>query len=326
MGEGQHPNNFEDTFLSLLKGNKNEIHFVQGKYNMGGSGSIVFCGKKRYQLIASKRFDGTGNFGFTLIRQHQLTKEEEKIKKNTWYEYLVIDAKIPQFPITEMDLKLSNRKFKTGTVIKLYSYQFPIGYSGFAQDLNQSINEFLFEPALPVLTVDNAFRYPNNTVLELDLYGLKRRLDNDKDYLEDAFSVEFDAEPFGKLKVSCFVFKAKAKGYDVLKTKQIIRNRYFKNGMSVMFSMSGQVHGIIPHEFITRSLKMNILKDYLLIHVECTQMNYDYRKELFMASRDRLKEGDETRQLRKYLADKLGAASSRLSELKKAQGFNYCFW
>lgn len=35
-GEGQNPEDFEDTFLSLLRGNKNEIKFVQGKYNMGG--------------------------------------------------------------------------------------------------------------------------------------------------------------------------------------------------------------------------------------------------------------------------------------------------
>ena len=53
-GEGQHPHKFENTFLSLLRGNKNEIHFVQGKYNMGGSGAIVFCGKKRFQLIGIK--------------------------------------------------------------------------------------------------------------------------------------------------------------------------------------------------------------------------------------------------------------------------------
>ena len=86
-GEGQHPEEFENTFLSLLLGNKNEIHFVQGKYNMGGSGAIVFCGKKRYQLIGSKRFDNTGEFGFTLIREHPLDNYEEKIKKNTWYEY-----------------------------------------------------------------------------------------------------------------------------------------------------------------------------------------------------------------------------------------------
>ena len=96
-GEGQHPEEFENTFLSLLRGNKNEIHFVQGKYNMGGSGAIVFCGKKRYQLIGSKRYDNTGEFGFTLIREHPLSKAEEGTKKNTWYEYLKIDGKIPAF-------------------------------------------------------------------------------------------------------------------------------------------------------------------------------------------------------------------------------------
>ena len=196
-GEGQHPEKFEETFLSLLRGNKNEIRFVQGKYNMGGSGGIVFCGKKRYQLIASKRFENTGNFGFTLIREHPLTTEEESTKKNTWYEYLKIENQIPSFPIDEMELNLNGRKFKTGTVIKLYSYQFPSGYSGFAQDLNQSINEFLFEPALPILTVDKKERYPNNKVLELDLYGLKRRLEKaENDYVEinDCFSEEFKDE------------------------------------------------------------------------------------------------------------------------------------
>jgi hypothetical protein len=121
-GEGQHPEDFEDTFLSLLRGNKNEILFVQGKYNMGGTGAIVFCGKKRYHLIGSRRFDGTGKFGFTLIRKHPLSKQEQQTKKNTWYEYLKIEEKIPAFEIKDLDLRLYNRRFKTGTIIKLYSY------------------------------------------------------------------------------------------------------------------------------------------------------------------------------------------------------------
>ncbi len=58
MEKDKNPEDFESTFLSLLRGNKNEIHFVQGKYNMGGSGALVFCGKKRYHLIASKKYDG----------------------------------------------------------------------------------------------------------------------------------------------------------------------------------------------------------------------------------------------------------------------------
>ena len=46
-------------------------------------------------------------------------------------------------------------------------------------------------------------------------------------------------------------------------------------------------------------------------------MDYNFRKELFMASRDRLKDGEETQALRKYLADKLSASDGRLAEIEK---------
>ncbi len=315
-GEGQHPDDFDNTFLSLVRGNKNKIMFVQGKYNMGGSGAIVFCGKKGYQLIASKRYDGTGQFGFTLVREHPFAKGEAETKKNTWYEFLKIDGKIPAFDLQgDLDLNLFNRKFKTGSIIKMYSYQFPSGYSGFAQDLNQSLNEFLFEPVLPVYTVDKKERYPNNKVLELDLFGLKRRLENENNYIDDHFSETYTDELFGDMKVTCYVFKAKVGNNDVKQTKENIRRNFFKNNMTVMFSINGQAHGHYTSEFITRQLKFNLLKDYLLIHVDCTKMKYEFRKELFMASRDRLKEGDEARELREYLGKKL--RKSKLDEINR---------
>lgn len=314
-GEGQHPEKFEDTFLSLVRGNKINIQFVQGKYNMGGSGALVFCGKKRYQLIASKRFDGTGNFGFTLIRQRKIGDAVSN-RRSSHFEYLKIDKQIPNFPINDIDLKLHGRNFKTGSIIKMYSYQFPSGYSGFAQDLNQSLNEFLFEPTLPILTVDTKERYPNNKVLELDLYGLKRRLEESQsEYIETYFSEEYVDELFGKAKVTCYVFKPKTERYDVKKSKEVIRSRFFKNNMSVMFSINGQVHGSYTSEFITRTLKFNLLKEYLLIHVDCTDMDLDFREELFMASRDRLKQGEEANILREYLGKKL--RKSQLDEINR---------
>ena len=315
-GEGQHPKDFERTFLSLLSGNKNDIHFVQGKYNMGGSGAIVFCGKKRYQLIASKRYTKDGDLGFTLVREHPKTESDQA--KETWYEYLLMDGKIPSFSISKLNLGLANRMFESGTIIKMYSYQFPKGYSGFAQDLNQSINEYLFQPALPVLTSDTAHRYPNNRVLENDLYGLRRRLNSEaEDYLEDTFSETFNDEKMGEMKVSCFVFKTKVRGFDLKRSKTVIQDRYFKNSMAVMFSLNGQTHGSYGSEFITRSLKLNLLKNHLLIHVDCTKMKYDFRKELFMASRDRLKDGEETQYLRSFLAKSLSKKEGRLAEIEK---------
>ena len=318
-GEGQHPKDFEDTFLSILKGNKNRISFVQGKYNMGGTGAIVFCGKKRYQLFGSRRFDETGDFGFTLIRRHPLTEVEKETTKNTWYEYLKIDEKIPSFKSGELNLGLHKRQFTTGSIIKLYSYDLPKGArSVISRDLNQSINEFLFEPALPVYTIDKEERYPDDRNLQRELYGLKRRLEgNQSKYIESFFSENEKDDVFGETKITCYVFKPKLDGKSVKESRASIQREFFKNGMSVLFSMNGQVHGHYTSEFITRTLKMPLLKYHLLIHVDCTKMRQEFRTELFMASRDRLKSGDETRMLRDKISKIL--SKSRLAKIHKTR-------
>ena len=172
----------------------------------------------------------------------------------------------------------------TGTIIKLYSYDLPSGSrSVISRDLNQSINEYLFEPVLPVITVDKKERYPDDRNLERDLYGLKRRLEQDGGkYLDQPpFSEDFNNVPFGKMKVTCYVFTTKIDDRTASETKETIRREFFKNNMSVLFSVNGQVHGHYTSEFITRSLKLNLLKDHLLIHVDCTNMDYNFRKELF---------------------------------------------
>ena len=318
-GIGQAPGDFENTFLSLLRGNKNEIHFVQGKYNMGGAGAVAFCGKHRYQLIASKRFDNNSEFGFTLVRRHPLTASEEITRKNTWYEYLVIDGGIPSFKIDEIDLGLANRNFQTGSVIKLYSYDLPSGSrSVISRDLNQSLNEYLFRPALPILTVDTKARYPDDRNLERDLFGLQRRLEeDDSKYVQTYFSDEINDAEIGALKVTSYVFNARAEGRSSKDTRNTIPREFFKNNMTVIFSINGQVHGHLTSEFVTRSLKFPLLKDHLLIHVDCTGVRTGVRNELFMASRDRLKGGEESRALRRRLATLL--TSGRLKEINTSR-------
>ena len=316
-GEGQSPADFEKTFLSLLSGNKNEVHFVHGKYNMGGAGAVAFCGKKRYQLIGSKRFNESEPFGFTLVRRHPLTQEEDGRKKATWYEYLVINGQIPSFLCTEMELGLHKRKFTTGTILKLYSYNLPSGSrSVISRDLNQSINEYLFSPALPVFTIDKVERYPDDRSLQRPLYGLKRRLEeDDSKYVETYFSEQINDDKFGSYRVTCYVFKSRVDDKNVKETRDTIRREFFKNNMSVLFSMNGQVHGHYTSEFITRSLKFHLLKEHVLVHVDCTAIRTEVRGELFMASRDRLKDGDESRLLRDQLTQLL--SKGRLGEIHK---------
>ncbi len=318
-GEGQHPDNFEETFLSIGKGNKNDILFVQGKYNMGGTGSIVFCGKNRYQLIASKKHDDTGEFGFTLIRKHPFSEHDKQTKKNTWYEYLKIDGKIPSFPIDILDLGLHDKVFKTGSIIKLYSYDLPEGArSVISKDLKDRVDEFLFEPALPILMVDKKERYPHDRELQRLAFGLKRKLEKeDRKYIDDYFTLEHSSSKVGEMKVTSYVFKTKVGDKNIKESRNTIRNEFFRSKMYVVFTMNGQVQGHLTSEFITRSLKFPLLKDHLLIHVDCTNMEYDFRSQLFMASRDRLKEGEEYRYLRDLLTKEL--KSSKLETIHKTR-------
>ncbi|HXQ34446.1 MAG TPA: hypothetical protein VN843_10565, partial [Anaerolineales bacterium] len=68
-GEGQLAEDFPKTFCSLIYGNndgsyKGAIPFVQGRFNMGGTGVLPFCSEKRkLQLIVSRVPDEVANRG-----------------------------------------------------------------------------------------------------------------------------------------------------------------------------------------------------------------------------------------------------------------------
>ena len=112
QGEGQTPEQFEETFLSLKKNNKAKIHFVQGKFNCGGTGVLPFCGKKAYQLIISRRCpslpsatrigevrDSTHNlWGFTLVRA---LPASQGVFDTKTYVYLAPGGKVPAFESAE---------------------------------------------------------------------------------------------------------------------------------------------------------------------------------------------------------------------------------
>lgn len=320
-GVGQAPADFPRTFLSLLRGNKNDVHFVQGKYNMGGAGAIAFCGDRRFQLIASKRYDGSAPLGFTLLRRHPPELAEAANRKNTWYEYLVFDGAVAALDVGELDIGLDGGPFRTGSLLKLYSYRLPEGArSIISRDLNLSLNEFLFEPALPFLTVDNNSRYPDNRAPVTPVYGLKRRLEADTETVETRFSEVSRTAELGELGVTVYVFRARSRGQGVKETKQYLQREYFKNNMTVLFSLIGQVQGSYSSEFVTRALKMPLLKDYLLVHVNCSKLHMAVRNEVFMASRDRLKAGDKADIIRKHLRDML--AASELKEIARRRKAN----
>ena len=128
FGEGQNHGDFEKTFLSLGEKNKEGIPFVQGRFNMGSTGSITFCTRAEirsgmYKFVLSKRNmdDSDGLWGWTLIRVRAVRKGEDL----PVVEYFCPAGKIACFESDEVrsfgreDIGVIS---KGGSVVKLYEY------------------------------------------------------------------------------------------------------------------------------------------------------------------------------------------------------------
>lgn len=294
-GEGQNPSNFENTFLSIARGNKNDVPFVQGKYNMGSTGAIVFCGEKhRYQMIISRRNsyldDSDGLIGFTLVRRHILTPEEESKYKLTWYEYLVVDDEIPSINEKQLDLGLNKTSFICGSIVKLYSYQLTHS-SDATLDLWRDLNPLLFESALPILIYENR-GFGGHSPTKVMLGNRTRLALDSNEHIE--FQKTFQINLFNSnIPIQVYLFKRDTK------------NTEFIAGQSVVYTLNGQTQGAERKSFISMDLGFRNLREFLLVWVDCSQIGTTARQELFMASRDRLKQGRFYTELRNSLIDLL---------------------
>ncbi|WP_417351235.1 hypothetical protein [Flavobacterium alkalisoli] len=306
-GEGQNPSNFENSFLSLHRNNKTNIHFVQGKYNMGSTGAVVFCGENKYQLIGSKKCNllesENTKFGFTLVRRHPLTESEEKeYGKSTWYEFFSPNNEIPSFEINELDLGLYNRNFIFGSIIKLYSYQLPKGSrSDITLDLWRDLNQYMFHLPLPISVYEKrnySGKTPSKTVL-----GNRTRINIDsREKIETTISINISKEAgLGEIPIEIIIFKSNVDHGEFIKNKSLI------------FTQNGQVHGYEGQSFISQDLGFSLLKKYMLIHVDCTNIPTSIRQDLFMSNRTHLKQSPKTDKLKRVII----SALRNLSELKR---------
>ena len=309
-GEGQHPDNFQNTFLSIAENNKVGINFVQGKYNMGSTGAVTYCGEHRYQLIASKQkdkiFDKEGKysnnlFGWTLVRIHPLTEEEDSRNINSWYEYLKIDDKIPSFKINNSGLDIGlfdNKKFLTGSFIKLYSYDLPSNArSNIRTGLYDKLNQFLYKPILPIWLFEKR-KYSGEK--QITVYGNHWRMNSDEENRLEIKPIfeSFQTNDIGTIDIQVSIIKK-----DVMDKKDSYK--HFIGGMPVIFTINGQVHGSIGETFITQKLGYGYLKKQMIINIDCSKMKTSYRQDVFMANRSSLKDSEKYSKLQNKVIETL---------------------
>ncbi|MEA2357974.1 MAG: hypothetical protein QOI62_1234 [Solirubrobacteraceae bacterium] len=319
QGEGQTPDAFPDTFMSTQRNNKLRIPFVQGKFNMGGTGAFQFS---KLQLIVSRRnpaFVSTTaserdhEWGFTIVRREPPTQGS----KSSVYRYLApvelpgeglrgvlsFPAEAwPIFPEAAPGVRDAYyRESRYGSLVKLYEYTWQGTKSNIVQagdGLLRRLDIGLPELALPVRLFECRPGYggpgAHHGSFATNALGLVARLDRDRENNLEA------GEPIGgvialddgkqiKLRVYVFQNKDKAKSY-----------RTARHG--VVFGVNGQMHAAYSTDFFTRSkVNLSYLKDSLLVFADCSEIDGQTREDLFMNSRDRLRVNPVSKQLEEKL-------------------------
>ena len=304
-GEGQTPDRFPETFLSLPeKSNKLRIPFVQGKFNMGGTGALRFCGTHNLQLIVSRRnpalVHGKQNpadlqWGFTVVRR----QNPIGAVRSSVYTYLaptgcdhkaglggVLRFTAESMPIFPEGRDAFGRLARWGTLIKLYEYS-ASGYSNThilrKDGLLARLDLLLPEIALPVRLHECRPQFKGHEgSFETTLSGLTVRLEDDKaENAEPGFPTSSPISAGGeRMTVTTYAFKSG-------------RADTYRKNEGIVFTVNGQTHGYLGREFFSRkSVGLSYLADSLLIFVDCSEISGRAREDLFMASRDRLSKND----------------------------------
>jgi len=301
-GEGQFPDDFPETFFSLNRSNKLRIPFVQGKFNMGGTGVLQFCGERNLQLVISRRnkeiVGGSDNpWGFSVVRREDPSMG---IRSST-YKYLAPNNRILRFyadSIPALPGKYPQsyvEPLESGTVIKLFDYQIGPSLRTVAPlDLYNSLSLLLPEIALPIRIFERRPGYRAHTYDSV-LSGLAVRLEEDKrDNVEPGFPSSTRLSVMGQsMNISVFAFKEGA-------------DEKYKKDEGIIFTVNGQTQGALSKAFFTRNrVSLGYLSNSILVIVDCTNIEGRQREDLFMNSRDRLRGSEFENAIERELEDLL---------------------
>lgn len=316
-GEGQSPEQMPDTLLSLNRSNKLRIPFVQGKFNMGGTGVLKFCGKHNLQFVLSRRNPAVLNangdshtdsskWGFTVVRR----EDPQGNRRSSVYTYLAphdaaatpnkggvlrfTSDELPMFPDSK---NAYARNAQWGTLIKLYEYS-ATGFKShilMKDGLLSRVDLLLPDIALPMRFHECRDYRGHEGSFETTLTGVRVRLEDDKGKnLEDGFPVGAPMKVAGEeMLVSIYAFKKKG-------------SEAYRKNEGIIFVVNGQTHGHLTQDFFSRKkVGLSYLADSILVIADCTKLSGRAREDLFMNSRDRLSGGELRQQIEESLEELL---------------------
>ena len=308
-GEGVNGPDFPKTLLSINKSNKRNIPFVLGEFGQGSHGVSRFC---NYRLIVSRRpteLGGDGNYAFTLIKKMIPDNNEDR----SWWGYLTINGEIPVVERTEEFLILPKDReeisfskkdskertihvaepykldFKTGTFIKLYSYDLPSKLKSNCEFLfNYELIKYFFKVFVPFRIWETRSQYQTADSNHRDHYGLNTRYSiTSYEKIIEGYPRSFKlllGGDLGEVLGTLVVFNHK-----LLYVSGHKASLEHNKSEPIMFSVGGMHQGSLSESFFLRSsVGLSNLKDTLFINLDLTNIPTRYLEKLLMADRERI--------------------------------------
>jgi hypothetical protein len=315
-GEGQLPQDFPKTFLSLSEKNKEGIPFVQGKFNMGSTGSLRFCTRSdirlgHYKLIVSRR-PGQPYWGWTLVRVRGPKTGEALPVTEYFHEG---QRQIPKFGANSINAfgHETLGVVSEGTTIKLYEYDIGPEARNVDFGLYNALTVNLIECALPVQLFDfdakpiegkGPMRKQGiaartfgglNVVLRADMAGDDPEEGNEKEppVTEWVHQVEdIRDEELGRVVIVA---------YGVRKLHEFLA----KQPARIFYTINGQTHAFERASFLNTRVGLPDIRNHVLINVVCDDMNKQALATIFLPDRERKSSTDLARILERRVIEAL---------------------
>ncbi|MCO8245385.1 MULTISPECIES: hypothetical protein [unclassified Haladaptatus] len=312
-GCGQSLKRFEETFLGFLQPGKTkqQYGFLQGKYGMGSSGVLPFCGERGYKLVLSAGVDRPKEWSWTLIRKNR-TKDR--------YEYLTLDGDVPTFPGTV------NGQI-AGSIVKLFDFTVE-AKTRFTTSFRYRLERYLLDTPIPITLADTrGDRQPDVTTTN----GLFATLDQYNELVasDQTIAYNFEDATLDTRDVRIILFEDDAtleaddsftheRGYDPITAK----NKHFvggekHRGQAIFFVINGQTHGDQGRTFIRNRCSLPHVARDVLVFVDFSTLDDSSVVDLFPASRDRLRNSQSARTLKRELESLLGTNDILVDEERR---------
>jgi hypothetical protein len=323
-GEGVTPSGMPKTILSLHEGNKEQIPFVQGKFNMGGSGVLEFCGtdhnvelvlsRRNPKLLPSNATAEDKKWSFTIIRREDPPPDSPRSSRFTYLApgpadpeghgtLLTFDT--PTMPIFADKNVAYGRDAVWGTLFKMYEYGTRAVTNMMLEDgLLMKLRLLLPEPALPIRFHECRDYKGHSGSFDTAMPGLIYTLEQDRKNPKrknvewfDKFDIDIDGQKF-----TTRIYLFRKAGKDEKKNPA----ESYRKDEGVVFTYNGQAQAILSKDFFRRKrVKQDYLWNSLLVFVDCSDIGVRPHEKLFMPNRENLRDGTLKNRLIAELEDKL---------------------